>query len=62
MQKEQFWDFHLQKKMERDINVVYNRSFQLSHLSEKFVKTVKEIYRQKAQCLQKVGNENDLYG
>ena len=39
----------------RDINVVYNRSFQLSHLSEKFVKTVKEIYRQKAQCLQKVG-------
>ena len=39
----------------RDINVVYNRSFQLSHLAEKFVKTVKEIYRQRAQCLQKVG-------
>lgn len=34
---------------------ILNRSFQLSHLSEKFVKTVKEIYRQKAQCLQKVG-------
>lgn len=29
----------------RDINVVYNRSFQLSHLSERFVKTVKEIYK-----------------
>ncbi len=38
----------------RDINVVYNRSFQLSRLSERFVKTVKEIYRHKAQSSKKV--------
>lgn len=46
MQKGQIVGFPLMKEDgKRDINVVYNRSFQLSHLSERFVKTVKEIYK-----------------
>ncbi len=46
----------------RDINVVYNRSFQLSHLSEKFVKTVKRFTGRRHSVCRKWGNENDLYG
>lgn len=46
MKKGQIVGFPLMKEDgKRDINVVYNRSFQLSHLSERFVKTVKEIYK-----------------
>lgn len=46
MSKGQILGFSLVKEDgKRDINVVYNRSFQLSHISERFVKTVKEIYK-----------------
>lgn len=46
MKKGQIIGFPLMKEDgKRDINVVYNKSFQLSHLSERFVKTVKEIYK-----------------
>lgn len=46
MSKGQILGFPLVKEDgKRDINVVYNRSFQLSHISERFVKTVKEIYK-----------------
>lgn len=31
----------------RNINVVYNKEFQLSHSAERFVKVVKELYRKK---------------
>lgn len=49
IEKEKLLGFPLVKEDgRRDINVVYNRSFQLSHISERFVKTVKEIYKQKA--------------
>lgn len=49
IEKEKLLGFPLVKEDgRRDINVVYNRSFQLSHVSERFVKTVKEIYKQKA--------------
>ena len=46
MKKGQIIGFPLMKEDgKRDINVVYNKSFELSHLSERFVKTVKEIYK-----------------
>ncbi len=31
----------------RDINVIYNRNLQLSRVSERFIKTVKEMYKKK---------------
>jgi len=33
--------------MRRDINVIYNRNLQLSRVSERFVKVVKEMYKKK---------------
>ena len=31
----------------RDLNVVYNRNFHLTHSAERFIKIVKEIYTKK---------------
>ena len=63
LRKEQFWDFHLQKKMEREISTLCITGVSVVSFVGKICKDRKrDLQAEGTVFCRKWGNENDLYG